>query len=378
MSKEYQTRSTSNNTAKVADIEISATSNTRRILRSEIIERNPKNADAGIKVAILHQKKNGESWEDIKDKSLSTLKAGEMMKLSLGSEETLAVFREMENLYAIHKQKGVEYGENNLVVGRDDEVIKADPRRLDFIKKLIDRGHSQEVWEQLIEADPDLATKLSYSRLYQSRHDALMIFEQMLMQELSEQQWQDFFEENKWIFGYGLNYQILRPVTTQANYGGERVTGKGKNKGDFLSASQASVKFTVLIEIKKPCSVLVEAKQYRNDVHCIGPDVLGGASQLRGNAHRWQVEGSATSGNRDALEANSIYTVQPKKILVIGKTTQLSSRPMRESFELFRRNQVDLEVLTFDELLERAKFILDHSQPEDSSNAKIVDEAFGF
>ena len=51
------------------------------------------------------------------------------------------------------------------------------------------------------------------------------------------------------------------------------------------------------------------------------------------------------------------------KILVIGDTSQLKSRPQRESFELFRRNQSDLEIVAFDELLERAKFIIAHEEP---------------
>jgi len=363
MSKQYTTRSTSSNTAKVADIEISKTANTRKVLRSEIIERNPKNPDAGIKVSVVHQKINGGGYEDIKDKPLSSLKAGEMAKLSLSSEETLAVYNEMKNLYAIHSQKGVEYGETNLVVGRDDEIIRADSRRLEFIKRLLEQGHSEEVWEQLIEADPDLATKLSRARLHQSRQASLNQFSQMLTQQKAEQDWQDFFEENKWIFGYGLNYQILRTVTNQPNYGGERVTGRGKNKGDFLSATDGEIKFTVLVEIKKPSSILVDDKKYRNDAHCVGEDVLGGISQLRTNAHRWQIEGSTTSGNRDLLEDNGTYTVQPKKILVIGSTGQLNARPKRESFELFRKNQQDVEILTFDELLARAKFIVEHEQP---------------
>ena len=374
MSKEYKTRSTSSNTAKIADIVISESSNTRRIMRSEIIENNSKNPAAGIKIALLHQKKNGDAWEDIKDKPLSALKAGEMAKLILGSEETLIVFNELKNLYAIHSQRGVEYGENNFIVGREDEIIKTDPQRLVFIKKLMKQGHSKEFWEQLVEADPDLATKLSYSRLHQSRKDTLDNFATLMKQQTSEQDWQNFFEENKWIFGYGLNYQILRPVTTQPNYGGERVTGKGKNRGDFLNATEGEVKFTVLVEIKKPSSVLVESKPYRNDTHCVGPDILGGISQLRSNAHRWQVEGSNTTGNRDDLETKDIYTVQPKKILLVGNTNQLKSRPERESFELFRRNQSDVEVLTFDELLERARFIVDHSEPAKDAADDVVDD----
>ena len=45
------------------------------------------------------------------------------------------------------------------------------------------------------------------------------------MKSLTENDWQDFFEENTWIFGYGLRYQILRVIQAQPNYGGATVSG---------------------------------------------------------------------------------------------------------------------------------------------------------
>ncbi|QQR80995.1 MAG: DUF4263 domain-containing protein [Deltaproteobacteria bacterium] len=56
-------------------------------------------------------------------------------------------------------------------------------------------------------------------------------------------------------------------------------------------------------------------------------------------------------------------------ILIIGNTNQLNDRMKRESFEMFRRGQRDLEILTFDEIYERAKFIVHHD--EEVSEAEI-------
>lgn len=189
-----------------------------------------------------------------------------------------------------------------------------------------------------------------------------------MTQENPESIWQDFFEENTWIFGYGLNYQFLKTVTGQPHYGGQSVLGKGSNKGDFLQATQAINKFTVLVEIKTPQTTLVDNKKYRNDVYSVGPDVLGGISQLRVNARRWETEGAKLDANKQ-LERGSIHTVQPKKILVAGNTKQLSEDESKLiSFELFRKNQSDIEILTYDELYERAKFIVDHSNELEVTN----------
>ncbi len=69
--------------------------------------------------------------------------------------------------------------------------------------------------------------------------------------------WQRFFEDNKWIFGYGLNYQILRQEADQPHYGGTNLQGRGAQRGDFLTATLGDIGFTVLVEIKTPKTTLL-------------------------------------------------------------------------------------------------------------------------
>jgi hypothetical protein len=79
---------------------------------------------------------------------------------------------------------------------------------------------------------------------------------------------------------------------------------------------------------------------------------------MQANCSKWEKEGSQTEENREALSYRSTFTIQPKGILVIGHTGQLDQISKRNTFELFRRNTVNPEILTFDELYERAKFIV--------------------
>ncbi|HET6199165.1 MAG TPA: Shedu anti-phage system protein SduA domain-containing protein, partial [Candidatus Acidoferrales bacterium] len=74
-----------------------------------------------------------------------------------------------------------------------------------------------------------------------------------------EDWWQKFFEDNKWIFGYGLEYVILRIEQPQAHVRGASVTGKEAQKADFLTSS-GPAKFTVLVEIKTPKTSLIRGK----------------------------------------------------------------------------------------------------------------------
>ncbi len=361
MKIEYKTKSTSSVSAIVDDIELNLTVSTRRIIRPTIIH-NTADHNASIKIDILHQRaiQKGE-FEDISAEKLTQYKAKEIGKLSLDSEQTKMLFTHLCNLYAIFDENGVPLGDKTFNFDEDRKNIQIGSKRASVIKELIQQGHSNEVWNELVENSPDLATKLSIAHIYHTRMTALQTFEAMLLCEHSENDWQNFFEDNTWIFGYGLDYKILKNVTEQPTYGGATYKGDGTNKGDFLAATQGYLGFTVLVEIKKSNTQLLSRKKYRNDVLLPSEDLIGGVSQLRINARTWEHEGSQSPKNRDLLEGNSIFTVQPRKILIIGNTEQLRDREMRENFELFRKGQNEVEILTFDEVYQRAKYIIDHS-----------------
>ncbi len=63
------------------------------------------------------------------------------------------------------------------------------------------------------------------------------------------------------------------------------------------------------------------------------------------------------------------FLYQPKAYVVIGSLSEfVSGSKVNEqkfsSFELFRRNTANPEIITFDELYERAKFIVQQSETE--------------
>jgi hypothetical protein len=169
----------------------------------------------------------------------------------------------------------------------------------------------------------------------------------------------NFFQKNTWIFGYGLSYQFISLAQSKPHLGGTTISGRGSKLGDFMGLSEAQVKFTVLVEIKRPHSPLVRHKEYRNGVYPPGDDVAGGTAQVQAACRQWQ-ESSHSAGNRDALK--EAFTIQPRGILVVGNLKQLKDDPARiQSFELFRRNLTNPEILTFDELYERAAFIVERT-----------------
>ena len=174
--------------------------------------------------------------------------------------------------------------------------------------------------------------------------------------------WQVFFEENKWIFGYGLNYQILKQQQDQPHYGGTKVDGKGAQKGDFLTSTSGIVGFTVLVEIKTPGTPLLQGKEeIRSGAWSLSKNFADAVTQIEANTETWNKYGSEQPDNRDRFEKEEIYTIQPKGVVVIGSLEELNERSKKATFQRFRKSIHGIDIITFDELYERAKFIVEHN-----------------
>lgn len=194
------------------------------------------------------------------------------------------------------------------------------------------------------------------------RKERLVEFEGAIGARDDENWWQDFFEQNKWIFGYGLNYQILRQEQPQPHYGGTRMDGSGGQKGDILTSTSGDIGFTVLVEIKKPKTPLLHGtEEIRSGAWSLSKQLTDALSQIEANISTW-LERSKLPDNMDRLEGEQIYTVQPKGIIVIGTLKLIADvRSKRDTFERFRKSIHGVEILTFDELLHRARYIVDQT-----------------
>jgi hypothetical protein len=180
----------------------------------------------------------------------------------------------------------------------------------------------------------------------------------------SESEWQDFFENNKWIFGYGLNYQILRQEQSQPHYGGDKLDRSGGQRGDFLTYSHGNLSFTVLVEIKTPNTPLLQGnEEIRNGAWSLSKQLTDAISQIEANIEMWEQRGSHKDENRDRLESENIFTVKPKGIIVIGTLNELQGeRSKHRTFQRFINSIHGIEILTFDQLYQRAKFIVEHNE----------------
>lgn len=178
--------------------------------------------------------------------------------------------------------------------------------------------------------------------------------------------WQNFFRSNDWIFGYGLDYRFLGILQKEAIVGSADVGGQDAVINDFLLGCN---KFTVLVELKKPETPLFGKDKNRSNAWTLSTELISSFSQILEQKASWQVlsESNASGNFDDDGKPIKQKTVDPKSILVIGSTSQFEAEDKEaqikaKTFELFRRDSRNIEVITYDELYERTKFIVEHKQ----------------
>lgn len=170
----------------------------------------------------------------------------------------------------------------------------------------------------------------------------------MLSQDLKESRWQSFFNENPFILSLAFGYPIIK-VNDQASIGGRKLSGEGEKITDFL-AKNSLTNNTALFEIKTPQTALLNKKSYRGGVFIPSRELSGSINQVLDQKYQFQKDVARIKENSRIYDIES-YAVH--SCLIIGQTPKGTDE--QKSFELFRRNSKDVQIVTFDELLEKLK-----------------------
>ncbi len=246
----------------------------------------------------------------------------------------------------------------NLTKPNPNKVL-VDKNLGDIIDKLSHLNSSER--EDIVEKLKDNIFSKYDLDILSGRKDGLEIFKKELEKpyNLNEKNWQDFFKENAWIFGYGLDYRYLSILQKEASVSSTDIDGKNEVQADFLMADN---NFTVIVELKRPDTPLFEKDKNRSKSWKLSKELTYAVSQILTQKAEWEINSSSKPFDS---EGNPIKqtTVDPKTILIIGHTEQFTGETKtdlikRKTFELYRRNSRNIEIFTYDEILERAKFIV--------------------
>ncbi len=174
-------------------------------------------------------------------------------------------------------------------------------------------------------------------------------YEKMLGKRLSEGHWQALFNENPFILSMAFGCPIIK-VQDQASVGGRKISGSGDKITDFL-AKNSMTNNTAIIEIKTPQELLT-GKEYRDSVYSPSVALSGSLNQALDQKYKLQKNIASIK------ETSRIYDVETYAVhcaLIIGQMPDDLEK--QKSFEIFRRNSRDVEIITFDELLEKLKLL---------------------
>jgi hypothetical protein len=193
--------------------------------------------------------------------------------------------------------------------------------------------------------------------------------------------WQNLLEENQWILGVSLAGQVLtnwNEEKLEQVVAGFSISGPGK-RTDALMQTSGKIKALVFVEIKHHQTDLLDKKEYKKEYRpgawAPSSELSGGVTQIQQTvrlAVRQIGERLPETDESGAETGEHTYLIRPRSFLILGNLEQLRGpggvhRAKYESFELYRRNLYEPEIITFDELLARAEWHVEVLDEESST-----------
>lgn len=341
---------------------------TRLIFRPVLLE-NPGNPDAPMDGAFIYQRKTQSSeWVDHSDLTLSQLRAEEWVKIDLKAAELLALFKGLDAYYSLVREHGVVSGTTEYIQAPRSQALRAlIANEQDFHQALRDDELASALLGGLIAWIAGNERAVAAARLDGVSLDELQQFDAVLglarlqrfCRELEENAdnedegyWQRTLNSNGWAIAQVYAVPIML-IDQQVYVGGKRITNRSGNTADFLYENSITEN-VVLVEIKTPATPLLGAK-YRNNVINVSTDLTGGHLQIM-NARRSLIENFSELMSE---EGSYRRPLSPKGLLIVGSADQLREQDQRASFEMFRNNQRDIDIVTFDELRQKIELMIE-------------------
>jgi hypothetical protein len=354
--------STSRRTADVDPIVLRETSITRLVFHPVFLD-NPGNPEARMDGTFIFERKtpSGE-WADATDLPLSKLKAGEWVKIDLRAAELLALFEGLDSYYDLVREHGLVQGTQKFIPAPRSRALRSlVTNENQFQQALQDEEAAGALLSGLIAWIAGNERAVAAARLDGISLDELQQFDAVLglarlqrfCRELDanapnadESYWQRTLQSNGWAIAQVYAVPIML-IQSQVYVGGKLLTNRMGNTADFLYENDISGN-VVLVEIKTPVTPLIGA-MYRNNVVNVSEELSGGLLQIL-NARQSLTENYSSLVTDDMASRRPL---SPRGLLIVGSSGQLHDHACKASFELFRSNQREIEIVTFDELRQK-------------------------
>lgn len=208
------------------------------------------------------------------------------------------------------------------------------------VKQLLNLDDRERMLNFLIDNEV-IPSDLEIGLAHAKRLRAVDEFNAMLELDLTENNWQAWFEENSWVLGTDF-VKVLDERTIDTN-----------NISDFLMQSYDG--FLDIVEIKRPEGGLKFWQSTLDHGNYIPhSDLIKAITQSSIYIH--EVEREADS-HKFFKRVGGVTTIKPRCTLIYGRSNDWNVE-QQEAFRILNSSYHNLTIMTFDHVLERAKRIL--------------------
>lgn len=166
----------------------------------------------------------------------------------------------------------------------------------------------------------------------------------------NEEFWHRFFDERPEVLAIPLEGKAYT-LRSKCYVGGKTITNSGGNILDFLAEHAGNC---ALLEIKTPSATLLTPSAYRTNVFAPSRELSGSCVQVLTYRESLIRELTSLTSSTPDLRA-----ISPRCTVLIGDLeNEGMSKTGRHSFELFRSALKDVRIVTYDELFQGIRMLL--------------------
>ena len=355
--------------ALVEPVVLRESKTTRMVFRATLVN-NKQDKWHPVRGYLVWQRRGPkeDAWQDEATLSLVKMKAGSGVSLDLSTSELHTLTMAVRGLYGYFWQHGLP----SLSTAIDLEAYAKEAKAVSAAGDLLDKflqEHGAEALTKVLEWAFSAANagevvkhlqRLNASNLNEvSSIAGISAIKKVLAiwkeneSNADEEFWQNTLQEHSFVLSQVFSFPVV-VLRGKAYIGGKGIQGSGGKEADYLLQNAISL-HALIVEIKTPATPLLLASPYRPpDIFAITKNVSGAVVQVSKYKDKF-LETVLRAGPRSAEE---FRVADPPCLLIVGHSSQLDSDPKRDSFELFRRGQRVLEIITFDELFKKIELLL--------------------
>ncbi|WP_029332761.1 Shedu immune nuclease family protein [Exiguobacterium oxidotolerans] len=361
-----------------SEIVLRKTKSTKMVFIPTLID-DPYSDKTGVKAKIVFLKKGfNEKWERYKEVDANNMKAGQWTQLELSLGETQKLLDGLQQCNLILKEFGLESSRYSLwdeeeIAEKEkaDQIISLLSKHDTLIDELLENNHLVEKVFQWISQKKDIGqivNKLESLEIddldrinsvvgLTKLKRVLSIWEDNKELNQSEKFWQDVLKDHTWILSQIFSTPTVL-IQKEAYIGGKAYDNRGGNVVDFFLANPFT-KDSVLIEIKTPQEKLLHVKPYR-ELHPPHTHIVGAVSQVLNYKLSLlsKIDGIVASSIRQGKDID-FEVINPSCVVIAGRLGSLNNQLERNSFEIYRKELATVTLITFDELFDKVKSLID-------------------